>query len=100
MRRETGRVFEITFTSQTWPMLTSRPLNHLREANTSGVFNCGYGRGYSVKEVIKAVEAERGVKLPVTIAERRPGDPAAVVADSSKLRNEIAMGRLNMMISP
>lgn len=64
-------------------------LNHLRAANTSGVFNCGYGRGYSVKEVIKAVEAEWGAELPMTIAERRLGDPAAIVADSSKLRNEL-----------
>ena len=44
--------------------------------------NCGYGRGYSVREVVDAVKQVSGVDFRVTLAERRPGDPAELVADN------------------
>jgi UDP-glucose 4-epimerase len=61
-------------------------LDHLRAGGESAVFNCGYGRGFSVREVIAAVERASGVRLPVKILPRRPGDAAAVVADSSGIK--------------
>ena len=44
------------------------------------VANCGYGRGYSVLDVVRTVKAVSGKDFPVTLAARRPGDPASVVA--------------------
>lgn len=61
-------------------------LTHLREGGESGVFNCGYGKGYSVLEVIRAVEKAAGRKLNVKMADRRAGDPAAIVAGAKKVR--------------
>jgi UDP-glucose 4-epimerase len=50
----------------------------------SQVLNLGTGRGYSVREVLAAVEAVLGDKVPHTIAPRRAGDPAEVVADARR----------------
>ena len=62
-------------------------LHHLRSGGASGIFNCGYGRGYSVLEVIKAVEKAHGKKLNVKKAPRRAGDPAGLVASSDRARS-------------
>ena len=61
-------------------------LRHLRNGGTSGVFNCGYGRGYSVIEVIKAVERAGGRTLLVKDGARRAGDPAVIVAEAERAR--------------
>jgi UDP-glucose 4-epimerase len=61
-------------------------LSHLRRGGESGIFNCGYGKGYSVREVIEAVERVNGAKLPVTYGPRRAGDPAAIVAGATRVR--------------
>ena len=61
-------------------------LSHLRRGGESGIFNCGYGKGYSVREVIEAVERVNGARLPVTYGPRRAGDPAAIVAGASRVR--------------
>ena len=61
-------------------------LNYLDQGGESTAMNCGYGRGYSVKEVIECVKAVSGVDFPVTIATRRPGDPPALVADNARIR--------------
>jgi UDP-glucose 4-epimerase len=61
-------------------------LAHLRKGGDSGVFNCGYGKGYSVLEVIKAVERVNGAALPVKFVGRREGDPAAIVAGAERVR--------------
>jgi UDP-glucose 4-epimerase len=58
----------------------------LRAGGSSGVFNCGYGRGYSVLEVIRAVERVGGKKLDVRHAARRPGDSASIVAAADRAR--------------
>ena len=50
----------------------------------SGAYNLGNGRGFSVREVIAAVERVTGLKVPVILGERRAGDPAALVSDASK----------------
>lgn len=62
-------------------------LRFLNNGASSSTFNCGYGRGYSVLEVINMVEKVSGKKLPVKIASRRPGDPPAVIADPKLIRN-------------
>jgi UDP-glucose 4-epimerase len=64
-------------------------LDHLRAGGASAVFNCGYGQGFSVREVITAVERACGRSLPVQELSRRPGDPPAVVADSGKLKRQL-----------
>lgn len=61
-----------------------RALESLFAGGPSDVFNLGTGRGYSVLEVIQAVEAATGQKVPWKPAERRPGDPARLVADPAK----------------
>jgi UDP-glucose 4-epimerase len=61
-------------------------LTHLRKGGESGVFNCGYGKGFSVLEVIKAVERVHGGTLKVNMAPRRAGDPAAIVAGAERVR--------------
>lgn len=63
-----------------------RTLEWLPEGDGFNVMNCGYGRGYSVREVLAAVEAVTGKSLGAEEAPRRPGDPAELVADSSRLR--------------
>jgi UDP-glucose 4-epimerase len=62
-------------------------LTHLRKGGESGIFNCGYGKGYSVLDVIRAVERVNGAVLPVKLKERRPGDPAAIVAGADRVRS-------------
>jgi len=61
-------------------------LRHLRAGGASDVFNCGYGRGYSVLEVIDAVERASGRSFEVRLGPRRPGDPAVVIAAIDKVR--------------
>jgi UDP-glucose 4-epimerase len=78
-------------------------LNHLRGGGASGPFNCGYGTGYSVLDVIKAVKTVSGVDFPVQISGRRAGDPAIIVADPSLIRRTIGWepryGRLEDIIT-
>lgn len=62
-------------------------LRHLRQGGDSDTFNCGYGRGYSVFDVIGAVKRVSGRDFDVRVAARRPGDPATIVADSSRIRS-------------
>jgi UDP-glucose 4-epimerase len=65
-------------------------LRYLREGGASDVFNCGYSRGYSVLEVIEAVKRNSGRDFEVRFTGRRPGDPAALVASSEKIRRTLA----------
>jgi len=61
-------------------------LQWLEQGQPSEVFNCGYGYGFSVRDIITAVEKVNQGYIPVATAERRPGDPAELVADSSKIK--------------
>lgn len=61
-------------------------LSYLRAGKASDIFNCGYTKGYSVLDVIDAVKRASGVDFKVTLSPRRPGDPAAIVAQSEKIR--------------
>jgi len=55
----------------------------------SNRYNVGTGRGYSVKEVLSAVEKVTGEKVPFTMGPRRDGDPPMLVADSTRLQQEL-----------
>jgi UDP-glucose-4-epimerase GalE len=59
-------------------------LTHLRNGGESGAFNLGTGHGYSVREVISAVERVSGKTVPAVMRPRRPGDPATLVASPAK----------------
>jgi UDP-glucose 4-epimerase len=61
-------------------------LDYLDAGGESTTLNCGYGHGYSVKEVLSMVEKISGKPLPVSEASRRPGDPASVVAVADLIR--------------
>jgi UDP-glucose 4-epimerase len=61
-------------------------LAHLRGDGASMTFNCGYGRGYSVLDVIEATKRASGSDFTVRMAERRPGDPASLIADVRRIR--------------
>jgi len=64
----------------------SAALRYLRGGGASATFNCGYGRGASVLEVINSVKRVSGRNFPVEIRARRAGDPAALVADVGRIR--------------
>jgi UDP-glucose 4-epimerase len=64
-------------------------LAHLRAGGQSEVFNCGYSTGYSVLQVVEAVKRISGKDFDVRMAPRRAGDPASIVADSSKIRKQL-----------
>jgi UDP-glucose 4-epimerase len=61
-------------------------LDHLIAGGGSDAFNAGTGHGYTVMEVLRAVEEITGKRVPYKIAPRREGDATELVADSSKLR--------------
>ncbi len=63
-----------------------KALDYLRKGGASTTLNCGYGHGYSVKEVIDAVERVAGHKIKVEEIERRAGDPPSLVAKSDKAK--------------
>ncbi|MEO7326796.1 MAG: UDP-glucose 4-epimerase GalE [Dokdonella sp.] len=61
-------------------------LDHLRDSGSSLTLNCGYGRGYSVREVINSVARVSGAKLDVVEYPRRAGDPPMLIARSERLQ--------------
>lgn len=63
-----------------------RALQYLRNGGESVTLNCGYGHGYSVREVLAAVARADGKPLNIIEQARRAGDPPTLVADSSKLQ--------------
>ena len=68
----------------------SDALAYLRADGASAVLNCGYGRGFSVLEVIDTVKRVSGVDFNVEFAGRRAGDPARIVAASDRIRSALA----------
>lgn len=62
-------------------------LEHLANSNCGEIFNCGYGKGSSVREVVNCMEKIAGQRLEQKIVAARPGDPAQVFADSTKLKS-------------
>lgn len=61
-------------------------LTYLRNDGESTVLNCGYGHGYSVREVLAAVERVNGKPLTITEEPRRAGDPPDLIAVADRIR--------------
>jgi UDP-glucose 4-epimerase len=64
-------------------------LKYLETESTSQILNCGYGSGYSVKEVFSKIKEISGVDFSVVETSRRQGDPACVIASGEKIREVI-----------
>jgi UDP-glucose 4-epimerase len=64
----------------------SAALTYLRGGGASTTLNCGYGRGFSVLEVIDTVKRVSGVDFAIEFAARRAGDPAQIIARSDRIR--------------
>ena len=67
----------------------SAALAYLRRGGASATFNCGYGHGYSVLEVLETARRISGRNFPVEFADRRAGDPATLVADVSRIHGTL-----------
>lgn len=61
-------------------------LSYLETASESQILNCGYGKGYSVREVLSTVQKVSEINFPIIEAERRKGDPACVVACGDRIK--------------
>ncbi len=61
-------------------------LDHLRRAGACAVLNCGYGHGYSVRQVLDSVQRVAGRRLTIREEPRRAGDPAVLVAKADRIR--------------
>lgn len=64
-------------------------LDYMANGGGSRVLNCGYGRGFTVREVIDVVKRKSGVDFPVTETGRRAGDPEALMADNTRIRETL-----------
>jgi len=64
-------------------------LDHLEQGGESNTFNCGYGHGYSVREVLEMVAKVNGAPLEIKELPRRAGDPPSLVADASRIRETL-----------
>jgi UDP-glucose-4-epimerase GalE len=62
-------------------------LDHLRQGSASATFDCGCGRGLSVREVAEAVARACGRDLPIRYFKPRPGDAVKLVADTQRIRS-------------
>ncbi|MEQ8265582.1 MAG: UDP-glucose 4-epimerase GalE [Parvibaculum sp.] len=78
-------------------------LGYLRGGGDSLVANCGYGHGFSVREVLGAVERVAGHGFEVRQAPRRPGDPASVVSNPARIKSTLgwtpAFDDLDMIVT-
>ncbi|MBY0518458.1 MAG: UDP-glucose 4-epimerase GalE [Bacteriovoracaceae bacterium] len=63
-----------------------KALHYLRAGGETVAVNCGYGRGFSVSEVVDRVKKVSGIDFKVQKVERRPGDPAALTAKADKIQ--------------
>lgn len=64
-----------------------RALDYLRAGGDSTTLNCGYGRGFSVREVLARVENAAGRQLDIREEPRRPGDPPSLIASADRIRD-------------
>ena len=64
-----------------------KALEYLRKGGASTTLNCGYGHGYSVREVIDAVNRVNGTPIKVKEEDRRAGDPPALIAKADRIRS-------------
>jgi UDP-glucose 4-epimerase len=64
-------------------------LQYLERGGESQIFNCGYGRGYSVREVLARVQGISKVRFPIIEQGRRPGDPVCVTASPRRIQETL-----------
>ena len=64
-------------------------LNKMRKDGKSNIYNLGNGNGFSVKEVVDIAREVTGVDIKAKLGERRPGDPAVLVASAEKAKKEL-----------
>ncbi len=64
-------------------------LEYMFNHKSNQVFNCGYGKGYSVIEVIKTIEEYLGHPINKVVGDRREGDPAKLISNPTKIKNVI-----------
>lgn len=64
-------------------------LHHLANSGPSAVLNVGYGRGFSVSEVVDVVKEVSGIDFPTEVGPRRPGDSPQLVAETSRIRETL-----------
>lgn len=64
-------------------------LKYLMDKNKSQIFNLGSGNGFSVKEIIEVAKEVTAMDIKTEIGERRPGDPAVLIASSQKIKEEL-----------
>ncbi len=64
-------------------------LDALRGGMPSATYNCGYGRGLSVRDIVTGVERVIARRLPVLESARRPGDPPVLISDSSRIKETL-----------
>jgi len=64
-------------------------VTYLRSGGPSTAFNLGYGRGFSVQEVVDAVESVSGRPVPTVVGQRRAGDPVRLVADPGRAHESL-----------
>jgi UDP-glucose 4-epimerase len=63
-----------------------KAIDYLRDNGASQILNCGYGHGYSVREVLETVQSVHGSPLNIIEQERRAGDPPALIAGADRVR--------------
>ena len=63
-----------------------KALDYLNDGNDSDIFNCGYGHGFSVLEVLETMRKVSGVDFTAEIKERRAGDPSILISDNTKIK--------------
>jgi UDP-arabinose 4-epimerase len=66
-----------------------KALEALQGGAPSDAYNLGIGRGFSLREVVATVKRVAGVEVPVVYGKRRDGDPAALIADPAKAREQL-----------
>jgi len=67
-------------------------LKYLRAGGESQILNCGYGRGFSVLEVVEAVKGVTGLDFDIRLGPRRVGDPPRLVADTHCIKSKLDWG--------
>jgi UDP-glucose 4-epimerase len=74
-------------------------LELLSGGHEGGIYNLGTGTGFSVREVLRAIETETGRSVPRVVKPRRPGDPSVLVADPSVSREALKFRPVHSEIS-
>jgi UDP-glucose 4-epimerase len=64
-------------------------LAYLRRGGAATILNCGYGHGYSVRQVLESVQRVSGKALDIRIEPRREGDPPSLIAAATRIRQQL-----------